>query len=214
MTYRFGAIRQAGAYTFGVGGLGVRGADLPLTGTHGPGITALDAVLPAEADDEFMYRITVAPPLLTVFRWFDNGSVEAEGPDGVHIGIAERRKNGGVYGTREFYVLIGVSGGLSGTVTLDDVVASGALASSPSGLSGTVTLDDVVASGALGGVPVVPDLTAYEMRQMYDWVRELYMIHGLMVGVPLVVSPTSRTAGAISQSISTDGSGTTTVTRL
>lgn len=192
MTYRFGAIRQVGAYTFGVGGLGVRGADLPLTGTHGPGITALDAVLPAEADDEFMYRITVAPPLLTVFRWFDNGSVEAEGPDGVHIGIAERRKNGVVYGTREFYVLIGVSGGLSGTVTLDDVVAS----------------------GALGGVPVVPDLTAYEMRQMYDWVRELYMIHGLMVGVPLVVSPTSRTAGAISQSISTDGSGTTTVTRL
>lgn len=42
---------------------------------------------------------------------------------------------------------------------------------------------------------------------------ELHRIHGLKSGEPMTVTPTSRTAGTISQTISGDGTTTTTVTR-
>lgn len=155
MTYRFGTQRNASAYTFGVGGLGVRGADIPQTGLHGGSILKDDPALPAEANDEFMYRVTSVPPLLTFFRYFDNGSVEAEGPAGLHTGMAERRKNGVVYGTREFYIAIGTS--MAGTVVADDAVASGFMSTAPaSSLVGAVVTDDVAAAGALQGVVVIP----------------------------------------------------------
>jgi hypothetical protein len=48
-----------------------------------------------------------------------------------------------------------------------------------------------------------------EIRAM---LRELYRIHGLQIGVPLVVEQTSRTAGAIIQTIE-EVAGTVTVTR-
>lgn len=44
---------------------------------------------------------------------------------------------------------------LSGSITLDDLVASGALSSIASSLAGTITLDDIVASGSLGAAPGV-----------------------------------------------------------
>jgi len=55
-------------------------------------------------------------------------------------------------------------------------------------------------------------LSNAEMRELYEWVKELHRIHGLTSGVDLVVTPTSRTAGAISQTISEAGT-TVTVTR-
>lgn len=42
---------------------------------------------------------------------------------------------------------------LSGGITLDNLVASGALDSTPSSLTGSITLDNLVASGALGQAP-------------------------------------------------------------
>ncbi len=153
MTYRFSSPQQSGAFTFGPGGLGVRGDALAQAGTHGQGILALDVALPAEAADEFAYRITVMPPLLTLLRWYDDGSVEAEGPAGLHTGQAERRKNGVVYGTAAFNVSIG-GALLSGSVQLDGAVASGQLApAAPSQLGGGVVTDDAAASGSLGGAP-------------------------------------------------------------
>lgn len=152
MTYRFSTQRNASAYTFGVGGLGVRGADIPQTGLHGGSILKDDPTLPAEAADEFMYRVTSVPPLLTYFRYFDDGSVEAEGPIGLHTGMAERRKNGVVYGTREFYLAFGTS--LAGTLLLDDAAPSGALgAAPPSLLTGSVIAADAVASGSMAAAP-------------------------------------------------------------
>jgi hypothetical protein len=44
-------------------------------------------------------------------------------------------------------------------------------------------------------------------------IDEMYLIHGLKTGDTLTVTPTSRTAGAISQTISGDGTTTTTVSR-
>jgi hypothetical protein len=44
-------------------------------------------------------------------------------------------------------------------------------------------------------------------------IDEMYLIHGLKTGDTLTVTPTSRTAGAISQTIGGDGTTTTTVSR-
>jgi hypothetical protein len=44
-------------------------------------------------------------------------------------------------------------------------------------------------------------------------IDEMYLIHGLKDGEVLTVTPTSRTAGAIAQTISGDGTNTTTVSR-
>lgn len=55
-------------------------------------------------------------------------------------------------------------------------------------------------------------LSNAEMRQMYDWVHELALLHGLIAASPLSVTPTARNAGTVAQTI-TDASGTVTVTR-
>lgn len=68
------------------------------------------------------------------------------------------------------------------------------------------TVDNLTLTFPLGA------LSDAEFREMYDWVKELHRIHGLTSGVDLVVTPTSRTAGAISQTISEVGT-TVTVTR-
>ena len=44
--------------------------------------------------------------------------------------------------------------------------------------------------------------------------EEVWKLHGLAAGTPLVVSPTARTAGGIAQTITEDGGGTTTVERV
>jgi hypothetical protein len=44
-------------------------------------------------------------------------------------------------------------------------------------------------------------------------IDEMYLIHGLKDGEVLTVTPTSRTAGAIAQTIGGDGTNTTTVSR-
>ena len=52
-------------------------------------------------------------------------------------------------------------------------------------------------------------LTAFAVPEL----QEIHAIHGLKSGEALTVTPTSRTAGAISQTIGGDGTTTTTVSR-
>ena len=52
-------------------------------------------------------------------------------------------------------------------------------------------------------------LTAFAVPEL----QEIHAIHGLKSGSALTVTPSSRSAGAISQSITGDGTTTTTVTR-
>lgn len=56
-------------------------------------------------------------------------------------------------------------------------------------------------------------LSDTEFRQLYEWVQELHLVHGLLTGSPLAVTPTTRQAGSVSQSIAEAGS-TVTVTRV
>jgi hypothetical protein len=52
-------------------------------------------------------------------------------------------------------------------------------------------------------------ITAFAVPEL----QEIHAIHGLKSGSALTVTPSSRSAGAISQSITGDGTTTTTVTR-
>ena len=69
------------------------------------------------------------------------------------------------------------------------------------------TVDSLTLTFPLGA------LSDAEFREMYEWVKELHRIHGLTPGVDLVVTPTSRTAGAISQTMGEVGT-TITVARV
>jgi hypothetical protein len=78
--------------------------------------------------------------------------------------------------------------------------------------SGSVGLDGVTLSGSFAGFVDTPALTNAQMQQLFVWVNELALIHGLIDGSPLVVTPASRTAGALSQTINSSGE-TVTVNR-
>ncbi len=141
---------------YGGYGLGVRGALIPSTGLHGPAIPYPGLSLPAEADDEFMCRILTVPPGLTSFNVAEDGSVQAEGPDGIYVGSWRGYKNGVAYGPdpSSFTFNIGGAGVVSGGATLDGLGASGALGiGAPSDLAGGATLDGPTAAGGLAGAP-------------------------------------------------------------
>lgn len=50
------------------------------------------------------------------------------------------------------------------------------------------------------------------LAELHERVAELHLIHGLTIGQPLTVTPTSRQAGAVIQDIATAGE-TVTVAR-
>lgn len=73
----------------------------------------------------------------------------------------------------------------------------------------------VIASAAFATSAVTLFTTAMrtEITPELDEIGEIHAIHGLKSGSALTVTPSSRVAGAISQSITGDGTTTTTVTR-
>lgn len=131
---------------YGGYGLGTFGALIPSDGENGPAINYQGLNLPAENNDEFICRILTVPGTLTHFFCREDGSFEAEGPDGVHQGTWRGYKNAVSYGESTYTVILGV--GLAGTATLDDVGASG-------GLSTTATWPTVVTqpTGQIAFVP-------------------------------------------------------------
>jgi hypothetical protein len=65
--------------------------------------------------------------------------------------------------------------------------------------------------GVIASVNFDPSvLTAFAVPEL----QEIHLIHGLKSGSALTVTPTSRAAGAVSQTIGGDGTTNTTVTRV
>lgn len=237
MSFIYGPPLLSGAFNFGPGSFGVLGSAVASDGIDGPGYIYPSLSLPADAGKEYFGWITTQPdqgtltinPLDFSFTW----TGLTQGSHSFGFTVVED----GVVQTPERYVYADVdvvrqisgsvtladttaSGGMFvaavavyGTAALDDVDASGDIvAINPSTMSGTVDLDATIATGLLKIELDETPLTPGELRQMYNWVRDLHMIHGLQNGTPLVVSPISRVAGSISQLI-TDDNGTTTVSR-
>jgi hypothetical protein len=111
-------------------GLGVRGADIPSTGEHGPGFLYPGITLPAEANDEFRIVILTVPPgLESLFVNENSSATTAAGLTGTFVGTYEAFKNGVSYGTSTYTVSFG--DGLTGTLVFDDILASGQIDGAP-----------------------------------------------------------------------------------
>ncbi len=118
-------------------GLGVRGADVPPTGQHGPGFLYAGISLPAEADDEFRIVILTVPAgLESLFVNEDSSATTDAGPAGTYVGTYEAFRNGVSYGVGTY------------TVNFGD------------GLTGTLTFDAILPSGSIDGVPIIVAQTA------------------------------------------------------
>lgn len=118
------------------------------------------------------------------------------------------------------------SGSLTGTLAVPPVgsVAAGVPVDATVGTA-TLTASDVRAAMGLASANLDTQLASIptasqnatqvrvELTQELTEITETHLIHGLKAGSPLNVTPTARTAGAISQTITGDGVTTTTVTR-
>lgn len=66
----------------------------------------------------------------------------------------------------------------------------------------TLTPDDIAA------------IAAAVWATMGPYLLDLAKVHGLVPAMPLVVTPTSRDAGDVNQTVDDNGAGTVTVTRV
>ena len=201
----------SGALTIGNTGLGVLGAVIRATtggGDAGPGYLYNDWQSPADDGVEFIGRIITPPSSGTFFAYEDGTFTQVGAPDGAYSFTYQLLADGILLGTATVSIAIGASGGMTGNVVFEDVSPSGTFFGQI-GFGGTITLDATIAAGSVAGVLPLSD---GEMRLMFGWVSDLARIHGLIVGQPLVVTPTQRSAGAVIQSISEAGT-TVTVAR-
>lgn len=128
-THRSDTPLVPGFHHSGDRGLGVRGADVPSTGQHGPAINYAGISLPAEANDEFRIVVLTAPPGVSNFFVFEDGSATGDAAPGSYTGTWEGFRNGVSYGTGTFTVSFG--DGLTGVLTLDNVLAVGGAEGAP-----------------------------------------------------------------------------------
>lgn len=156
MSMHFDSSLIAGAYHFGNRGLGVLGAEVPSTGTHGPGYIYNDLVLPDDAGKEVRGYITTHDfPANTFVAFEDTGFTVIGAPDGVYHATYRLYVDGADLGTTTFTVTIGGSVSASMDVTTDAAVFSGSAGVGvAAGMS--ITTDAAVFSGSADSVPAGP----------------------------------------------------------
>jgi hypothetical protein len=93
----------------------------------------------------------------------------------------------------------------SGCVILDSTVTAGELHISGVGRL-TDTSGNTIGTGTWNGVTIENEL-------VNKYIEDIYLLKGLDANNPMTVTPTSRAAGSIQQTISGDGETTSTVTR-
>lgn len=216
---------------YGGSRLGTPGSQVPSEGANGPGYLYAGLSLPSDAAVEVRGPITRWPAgTLTVY---EDSSFSYVGASDYALyrlyqdGVASTVDIGYGPGIGRIELNVGATATLSGNAALGAIVASGSFSSGAvSVLGGTAALGAITASGgflseSLGPCDpaaiwahVLPNgLTAAEtVTQIHTMLTALHQIHGLQVGMPLVVTPTSRTAGPVSQTI-TSTADATTVTR-
>lgn len=129
-THRSDAPLIPGYHHSGDRGLGVRGDAVPRTGTHGGALLAQGINLPAEAADEFRIEILTVPAGLTdLFVDEDSSATASAPPNGVYQGTYRAYKNGVPYGESTYTITWG--DGLTGTITLDDILVEGTIEGAP-----------------------------------------------------------------------------------
>lgn len=194
MSYRFDTPLIPGAYHLGNRALGVLGSIIRAstgTGDHGPGYLFND--LTGADDAKEICGLILTVPAAGTFTTNEDGSFTLVGaPDGAYTFTYRLFADGADLGTS------------TATITIGTVLPSATL---------NITTGASVFSGSASSSPLPSGaLSDDEMRRMFNWVSDLARIHGLIVGEPLVVTPTTRVAGSVTQTIGESGQ-TVTVTR-
>lgn len=103
---------------------------------------------------------------------------------------------------------------VDGSVLTPDTITSAVWGAVASDYNTAGSMGARLNSAASGGVDysAMADAVRTELQAELLRIAELAQVHGLVVGTDLVVTPTSRTAGSVVQTIATAGD-TTTVTR-
>lgn len=200
MTARYGPLPGVTNH-YGTTGLGVLGSVIratTATGAHGAGYLYNDW---RAGDDAKEFRgLIVTPPASGTLFPYEDGSFDFTVPaDGSYSCTYRLYVDGVDLGTAVASFTVGAGAGIVAAT----VAATGTIT-----YTGTAAVVASVVDAPVPGGALSDD----EMRQMFVWVSELARIHGLVSGSPLVVTPTSRQAGSINQSISESGS-TVTVSR-
>ena len=217
MSNRYGPV-QGVTNHYGNVGLGVTGAVIRATtstGQYGPGYLYGD--LTAADDAKEIQGLIVTPPSTGAFFAFEDGSFNWTGmtngtdsftyrlrENGVDRGTAPATRNVGAAAATVSVAAIGL---VTGIVSAAAVVAGAPTAATVAVAATGIVLGIVSATAVV--ISAAAPLSNAEMRQMFGWVSDLARIHGLILGQPLVVTPTQRSAGAVVQTISEAG---TTVT--
>lgn len=200
-------------------GLGATGLSIKTagaTGEHGVGVGINDGLLDAS---EYLFEV-VTQPAGGVVSLDELGRATIAVPADGSYTWTYRLREDGVYqsGTTTVAMRVGIAEvAVSATIfdAGDDAVSASAVAvplgsvlvSAAAVDSGS---DEVSVAATVSGQAGA--LSDAEMRQLFVWVSDLARVHGLVIGEPLVVTPTQRTAGAVTQTISESGQ-TVTVTR-
>jgi hypothetical protein len=97
--------------------------------------------------------------------------------------------------------------------TLDDltVTATGDSDHLTAG-NAAIVLDPLTVDASGHNAASAAPLTNAQMQELYLWMSELHLIHGLRAGSPLAVTQTARVAGPVAQTVGEAG-GTVTVVR-
>ena len=165
-------------------GHGVLAQNIPSDGGNGPSALFGCVTLPADNGVEIRALITRLPA--GDFSMAENGAFTYSGVEDYFEfllfadGVPSTTNIGFGPGISRILLTTGVGGVFAGAVVLADDTLAGAF-----------------------GVPL--PLSNSEMRDMYRLVMDLARIHGLISGEPLTVTPTSRQAGAVVQSIAVAG---------
>jgi hypothetical protein len=141
-------------------GHGVRGADVPSTGTDGPSALYPCLTLPADADVEVRGYITRWPELGVLEIAEDGGFIYVGATDYFEFrlhadGVASTEDIGFGAGIVRVSLGVGLASGFGDGAVLAGVVAAGPLSGSAAGAFGAgAALGQVVASGSLTGAVV------------------------------------------------------------
>ena len=120
-----------------------------------------------------------------------------------------------VTGSLEPYAIGSMSGSTVDTSLLTSDTIATAVWQAPASVNNTAgTMGAKLNSAASGGVDYasMADAVRTELQAELLRIVELAQLHGLVVGTDLVVTPTSRNAGSVVQTVAESG-GTVTVTR-
>lgn len=154
MSYRYDSQLVAGGYHYGVGGLGVKGIDVPSVGGNGPSVLYNDLSLPADNNVEFIATLLTYPSS-GVLEFYEDGSFVFSGaPNGAYSFSYALKADGVSLGSATVALVVG-GGSITGNAVISVFGASGVVSGAVSIISGNADLDNFQSNGIVSTQGIV-----------------------------------------------------------